>query len=174
MKIPGEVSIRLAGPEDLAAIVLLDRTLDTLPHWPAAEYLAAFAGSGSLPLRCVFVAELAGEIVGVAVGKVDRIAGECSGEIESVGVTSSAQRRGIGRELCQSVIRWCQLHGASYLDLEVRSQSDGAVALYRELGFVAAGKRRNYYRDPADDAILMRLDLKREQSEPGMTVGPAT
>jgi [ribosomal protein S18]-alanine N-acetyltransferase len=172
MKPLGEVSIRRAGPEDIEAVVLLGRTLDTLPHWPASEYRAAIAVSDSRPLRCLLVAEVDGPIVGVAVARVDCIAGECTGELESVGVASSAQRRGIGRELCRSVIRWCESQGASHVDLEVRSQSAGAVALYRELGFVAAGKRRNYYRDPADDAILMRLVLKREPSEPAPPAQP--
>jgi ribosomal-protein-alanine N-acetyltransferase len=172
MKMPGELSIRLAGLEDMDAIVLLDRTLDTLPHWPAAEYRTAIAGPGASPLRCVFVAEFGCRIVGLAVGRVDRIAGERSGELESVGVALAAQRQGVGRELCSNVISWCRSQGASHLDLEVRSQSAGAVALYEGLGFVTEGKRRNYYRDPADDAILMRLDLKPGQADPAAQAGP--
>ena len=162
----GEVSFRLANVGDIEAIVLLDRILDTLPHWPAAEYRAALAGHDPQRLRCVFVADSVSQIVGLAVGRVDRIAWECSGELESAGVAASAQRRGIGRELCLKVIDWCQSQGASHLNLEVRSQSAGAVALYRQLGFLVVGKRRNYYRDPADDAILMRLDLKPGQTDP--------
>jgi ribosomal-protein-alanine N-acetyltransferase len=173
MKAPGEVSIRRAGGEDVEAIVLLDRTLATLPHWPASEYHAAITSHDPQRNRCLFVAELDGQMAGLAVGRVDRIAGERSGELESVGVALSAQRRGIGRELCRAVIAWCQSQGASYLDLEVRSQSAGAIALYQELDFVVVGKRRNYYRDPVDDAILMRLDLKREPSEPAPPARPA-
>jgi ribosomal-protein-alanine N-acetyltransferase len=173
MKPIGEVSFRLAGDEDIDAVVLLDRELDTLPLWPVAEYRAAIAGPDSIPLRRLFVADFGGEIVGFAVGRVDRIAGDCSGELESVGVAASAQRRGIGRELCRSVIGWCQSQGSSHLDLEVRSQSTGAAALYGELGFEVAGRRRGYYRDPEDDAILMRLVLKRESSDPATPAQPA-
>lgn len=172
MRVPGEVRFRLASDEDIEAVVRLDRTLDTLPHWPAAEYRTAIAGGHPQRLRCLFVAELGGEIVGLAVGRVDRIAGECVAELESVGVARSAQRQGIGRELCRSVIGWCRSQGASHLDLEVRSQSAGAVALYGELGFVTEGKRRSYYRDPADDAILMRLDLKLGQADRSSQAGP--
>lgn len=170
MTSPGKVSIRLASDEDIEAIMLLDRSLDTLPHWPAAEYRASIAGGDSHRSRALFVAgadrEIDRQIVGLAVARADHIAGESSVELESVGVALSARRRGVGRELCRAVMEWCQSQGAAHLDLEVRSQSAGAVALYRELGFVAVGTRRSYYRDPADDAILMRLDLKREHSEP--------
>jgi ribosomal-protein-alanine N-acetyltransferase len=163
---PGEARIRTARAEDLDAILLLDRTLDTLPHWPVAEYRAAIAGTDAMPLRCLFVAELDGKIAGLAVGRLDRIAGECSGELESVGVALSAQRKGIGRELCRAVIGWVGSKGASHLDLEVRSCSTGAITLYRQLGFVAAGTRPGYYRNPEDDAVLMRLDLEQQRSEP--------
>jgi ribosomal-protein-alanine N-acetyltransferase len=170
MSTPGEVSIRLACAEEIDAIVRLDRTLDTLPHWSAAEYLTAIAGHSPPRLRCLFVADRVfdqgGQIVGLAVGRVDRIAGECSGELESVGVALSAQRRGIGRELCLKVIGWCHSQGASHVDLEVRRQSVGPISLYADLGFVVAGKRRNYYRDPSDDAILMRIDLKPGHADP--------
>jgi [ribosomal protein S18]-alanine N-acetyltransferase len=178
MKLHGEVTFRLAVGADIEAVVLLDRELDTLPHWPVGEYRAAVEGGDPQRMRCLFVAELVsggggGEIVGLAVGRVDHIAGECSGELESVGVAASAQRTGIGRELCRSVIGWCESQGATELDLEVRSQSAGAISLYGELGFVMIGRRPGYYRDPADDALLMRLDLKRERSEPSAVNQPA-
>jgi ribosomal-protein-alanine N-acetyltransferase len=170
MSTPGEVSIRLARADEIDAIVHLDRTLDTLPHWPAAEYRTAIAGHDPQRLRCLFVADRVSDrgsqIVGLAVGRVDHIAGEYSGELESVGVALSAQRRGIGRELCLKVIDWCQSKGASHVDLEVRSRSAGPISLYGQLGFAVAGKRRNYYRDPSDDAILMRLDLKPGWADP--------
>jgi ribosomal-protein-alanine N-acetyltransferase len=45
------------------------------------------------------------------------------------------------------------------LELEVRAGSGGAIALYAGLGFVVAGRRAGYYREPEEDALLMRLDL---------------
>jgi ribosomal-protein-alanine N-acetyltransferase len=45
------------------------------------------------------------------------------------------------------------------LELEVRAGSIGAIALYSSVGFVVAGRRRDYYREPVEDALLMRLDL---------------
>ena len=47
------------------------------------------------------------------------------------------------------------------MELEVRAGSAGAIGLYEGLGFVGVGRRRGYYRDPVDDAVLMRLDLAK-------------
>jgi [ribosomal protein S18]-alanine N-acetyltransferase len=41
----------------------------------------------------------------------------------------------------------------------VRASNAGAIALYKLLGFVEAGRRPRYYQDPQDDAVLMRLTL---------------
>ncbi len=71
-----------------------------------------------------------------------------------------ARRKGIGKALCQQVMDWSRYAGASELELEVRASSDGALALYRSLGFVEQGRRRDYYRNPTEDAVLMAVPLQ--------------
>ena len=51
------------------------------------------------------------------------------------------------------------LQGAQDVFLEVRAQNSAAQALYRSLGFVQTGLRRNFYATPADDAVLMQKTL---------------
>jgi ribosomal-protein-alanine N-acetyltransferase len=65
----------------------------------------------------------------------------------------------MGRALCSAVIEWCREQMATALELEVRAGSLGAIAMYSGLGFVTVGRRAGYYRDPAEDAVMMRLDL---------------
>jgi ribosomal-protein-alanine N-acetyltransferase len=48
------------------------------------------------------------------------------------------------------------------LELEVRAGSGGAIALYSGLGFVVAGLRKGYYKEPDEDAVMMRLELGLE------------
>lgn len=171
-KAGAEVTIRLAVPGDVEAIVALDRAIAEVPHWAAGEYRVALAGMAREPWRCMYVAELAGRIAGFAVGRVDCIEEDCAGELETVGVAEGARRRGVGRSLCGAVIAWCRENGALRVELEVRSRSAGPIALYRELGFEAIGSRPRYYRDPADDAMLMRLDLGGEPDRAGVQAGP--
>jgi ribosomal-protein-alanine N-acetyltransferase len=94
------------------------------------------------------------------VGKVARLGGEVAGELESVAVAQEERRRGVGRALCVAVIEWCQRQGAKEMELEVRVGSGGAIALYEGLGFVATGRRRGYYREPGEDALLMGMELR--------------
>jgi ribosomal-protein-alanine N-acetyltransferase len=84
---------------------------------------------------------------------------ELKGELESVAVADAARRMGVGSALCRAVREWCEQQGAGAIELEVRSASVGAVALYERLGFVRFGRRARYYRNPVDDALLLRLEL---------------
>jgi [ribosomal protein S18]-alanine N-acetyltransferase len=155
---PDEVQVRVAVVADLDEVVRLERETDYAPHWAAEEYAAMVKGAGEVRRR-LLVAEWGDELVGFAVGKVVRIGTERVAELESVAVKVKARRSGIGRRLCEAVVVWCRAEGAVEVELEVRASSVGAIGLYEGLGFVGAGLRRGYYRDPADDALLMRLDL---------------
>ncbi len=74
---------------------------------------------------------------------------------------AAARRVGVGRALCEAVIDWCRGQGAAAMELEVRAGGGGAIALYAGLGFVAVGQRQGYYREPVEDALLMRLEFAR-------------
>ena len=78
-------------------------------------------------------------------------------------MSASARRAGVGRALCEAVIGWCRKQGATEMELEVRAGGLGAVALYHGLGFAVVGQRRDYYRDPTEDALLMRLRLAADK-----------
>ncbi len=155
----GEVRVRAASAADVDAVVALERSAVEAPHWGATEYAAIVASGGGGVQRCLLVAEMNGRLVGFAVGKVIGVGAECSAELESVAVDAAVRRLGVGRTLCKAVVEWCRGLSAVMVELEVRAGSAGAIPLYEGLGFVAVGRRRGYYRDPADDALLMRLEL---------------
>jgi ribosomal-protein-alanine N-acetyltransferase len=90
---------------------------------------------------------------------VTALEAEVLAELESVAVANSVRRSGIGRALCDAVIAWAREQGAAEIELEVRTSSSGAIALYTQLGFATVGARAKYYRGPVEDAVLMRLDL---------------
>jgi [ribosomal protein S18]-alanine N-acetyltransferase len=157
--------VRAAGVGDLKAVLAVERGEATAPHWAEAEYAAYLEAPGAMGLetgdaaqRLLLVAEVEGDVVGFAVGKVTAFGEERVGELESVAVAAAAQRRGVGRALCRAVLAWCVERRAREIELEVRSQSAGPRALYASLGFVAVGRRTGYYRNPTDDAVLMRLE----------------
>jgi ribosomal-protein-alanine N-acetyltransferase len=151
----GAVRVREAGAGDLGGVLALERDVAEAPHWAEGVYREIVSGSGVR--RCLFVAEAEGLLLGFAVGAV--MGSGDSAELESVAVRGDARRRGVGRALCDAIAEWCRLQGATALELEVRAASAGAMALYEGLGFVPEGRRRGYYREPVDDAVLMRLKL---------------
>jgi ribosomal-protein-alanine N-acetyltransferase len=154
-----DLLIRTGTTEYVAAVVELGCATETLPHWTESQYVAAVAYSDEGVRRCLFVAEIAGELVGFAVGMVAVTAEEVISELESVAVAASARRIGVAKALCGAVIAWARSCGAHEMELEVRSGSAGAIRLYEGLGFVAVGQRLGYYKGPEDDAVLMRARL---------------
>jgi len=154
--------VRIANVTDLTRIVEIERAIGESPHWPAAEYAAIVNAEGEADRsirRCLFVVEREDHLVGFAAGKVIGSGYERVAELESVAVDGVARRSGVGRALCKAIVEWCRDQGATELDLEVRATSAGAIALYSGLGFAIIGRRKDYYRQPTDDAVLMRLNL---------------
>jgi ribosomal-protein-alanine N-acetyltransferase len=157
--------VRVAEAGDVAGVVALERAIAEAPHWAEGEYAAMVDPdkAGGAVRRCFFVAEAEGRLLGFAVGKVIGSDGEGVAELESVAVESAVRRGGVGRALCGAVADWCRGEGVAPLELEVRMGSAGAIALYSGLGFVVVGRRVGYYREPVEDALLMRLDLVRAE-----------
>jgi ribosomal-protein-alanine N-acetyltransferase len=170
--------IRVGGVADVAGVVALERGIVEAPHWAEAVYATIANADGDVEganadgdsdraadgvvRRCFFVAEAeGGRLVGFAVGKVIGSGADGVGELESVAVEGAVRRMGVGKALCEAVVAWSRGQGAAALELEVRAGSGGAIALYRGLGFAIAGRRAEYYREPAEDAVLMRLDLAK-------------
>ena len=157
------------GLDDLDEIVALERSIEFAPHWPRQSYVRIFA-SGPHDLtatqRALFLARDRDRLVGFAVAVLrPRLPGcgcadeERTAELESIAVASRARLFGIGRTLLEAVRDWGRSEGATELILEVR-QSSGAVRFYRAFGFEQSGRRKSYYREPVEDALVMRLPLR--------------
>jgi ribosomal-protein-alanine N-acetyltransferase len=156
---PAQFQLRHAETSDLDLIVALERVTEHAPHWtPAAYWLILNSAEVQ---RCLIVATTHDALVGFAVGLIHPSCDSDlrTAELESVVVQANARRAGIGRTLCNAVIDWCRVLHATEVILEVRALSRGAIALYAGLGLVRTGIRGKYYRNPDDDALMMRLQL---------------
>jgi len=67
------------------------------------------------------------------------------------------RRIGVGRSLMEAAIDEARLRGGAQVVLEVRASNEVAQVLYRELGFSFIGRRRDYYRLPTEDALVMKI-----------------
>jgi [ribosomal protein S18]-alanine N-acetyltransferase len=64
---------------------------------------------------------------------------------------------GVGQNLMESAIDEGRMRDVSFVLLEVRASNEAAQSLYRKLGFNFIGRRRDYYRSPTEDALVMKL-----------------
>lgn len=94
-------------------------------------------------------------------------------EVHLMNIAVHPQRRGqgIGRTLLAKMISAGIRAGAQGAVLEVRPSNRPARALYREAGFQEIGRRRKYYRETGEDAILMMLQLEPENDAEALTAG---
>jgi ribosomal-protein-alanine N-acetyltransferase len=165
--VSGDVVVRAATVEDAAAVLEIERGCDEAPHWDEGVWSQVFASYEFRgPKRRCFVAELSGTVVGfVVVSVLTVFAGGGIAEMESLAVREDVRRLGAGRNLCLQAMFWAQSQGAEVMQLEVRSRSAAARALYDSLGFLQQGIRRRYYESPVDDAVLMELRFGHEKQQ---------
>ncbi len=80
--------------------------------------------------------------------------------INNVAVREDFRRRGIGRRLLKRILEEGKRSGAIAAYLELRAGNQAALALYEECGFQVTARRKNYYSDPVEDALVMIIDLR--------------
>ncbi len=80
------------------------------------------------------------------------------GEILNLAVAPAGRRNGLGRALVEGVLEALAERGVRQVYLEVRESNAPARALYAAHGFREVGRRKQYYRRPVEDAIVLRRD----------------
>ncbi len=79
--------------------------------------------------------------------------------VNNIGVWPESRRQGVGGALLGAVLDVAERCGAAEAVLEVRAGNLPALMLYERFGFAVVGQRRNYYREPAEDAKIMTRRL---------------
>lgn len=115
--------------------------------WSKTSFLESIAG----PSNHYLVAIMDGSVVGYC--GYWGIAGE--GYIYNVAVKTSHMRQGIGQKMLEELIIQAVGRGITSLTLEVRHSNGAAINLYKKLGFIEAGVRKDFYSKPLEDAIIM-------------------
>lgn len=124
------------------------------PHWPRDAW-QVYAGqeTGALRRALLVADDHRGDLCGWVAGTVlDGVA-----ELEFLIVAPEARGRGLGAHLLKMWQGWAAGKGAEQIFLEVRASNLPALRLYERIGFREQGRRRAYYADPVEDAVLMRL-----------------
>jgi ribosomal-protein-alanine acetyltransferase len=153
------LKLRAATAADVRGMMNLERACPTAAHWTERQYLDLFQGTGGAD-RLAVVAEGADEnavsrLLGFLVAR--QVAPEW--ELENIVVAGVVRRRGVGWLLVSGLLARAKETHSEAVFLEVRESNAGARSLYEKAGFAQTGRRKNYYKDPVEDALVYRRSL---------------
>ncbi len=135
---------------DLTQIAGLEARIFPDP-WSLKSLQATFDLRTSLMLGAWQGMELAGYVIFTQIPP--------EGEILRIAVAEPIRQKGVAVRLLDALWQICEKAGITRVMLEVRSGNTPAVNLYEKTGFIRDGVRKGYYRDPADDALLMSRQI---------------
>ena len=140
--------------DDVPAVAAIDRASFTLP-WSEASFRSDLTAN---PAATLIVAERPGGNGGPVAGYAGYWLVIDEAHLSTLAVDPGQRRRGIGQELLEEAMRHAVRQGAQMMTLEVRVSNEPARRLYEKLGFRIVGRRRRYYKDNLEDALLMTRD----------------
>jgi ribosomal-protein-alanine N-acetyltransferase len=156
----GAYVIRHCEEKDLQFVININ--MITLPEHYSDYFFTSLLAE--LP-EAFIIAEINNEIVGYIMCKIEfgfsnfrKLGFVKKGHVVSIAVLDAHQRKGIGKALMLEGIKGIISRKSDEIYLEVRVSNDGAVELYKKLGFIIKSRLKTYYRD-GEDAFLMAKDL---------------
>ena len=135
-----EARILPIGREHLCAVAELEALCFSEP-W-SEKALELLLGDGAVGLVCV-----------AAYGGMLLVPLE--GQVTNIATHPDFRRRGLGRALLRALLTVAKEKGCEQVALEVRASNEAAIRMYEDAGFSTAGRRRGFYRDPREDALVM-------------------
>lgn len=141
--------IREGSVSDLPEIAALEAICFELDPWSLSSFEEAM-NVGDCKIYTVYDMQLS-KIIGYSV-----IISVCDqADLANIAVSPSVRKMGIGASLLGYTLEKAACDGVSEVFLEVRASNAAAIALYEKMNFVKIGTRKNYYRHPKEDAIIM-------------------
>ncbi len=150
-------SVDRMGPEDLDEVLAIERASFSMP-WSRGAFL--YEMQQNRVARCWVMRE-DGHVIGYLC--LWEVADEL--HITNIAVHPTRRRQGVGRVLLQGVLEDARERRLRLVVLEVRPSNTEARTLYEGFGFRVIGRRRGYYYDTGEDALVMEADL--QTSQPG-------
>ncbi len=148
---PAAVRLRPMRWWDVEPVHAIDREVFGPTAWSAESFWSELARPQT---RWYTVAELAG--TGELAGYAGLMVNGNEADVQTIAVAPSGQGTGVGRVLLEALVDAALARGATSMILEVRSDNDRAIGLYRRAGFEQIAVRRRYYQPGDVDALIMR------------------
>lgn len=156
MTVPKDaVRIRPMVPADILPVMAIANRLPDAPHWRTEVYQDMLDPARSPARICLVAEDSERRLVGFGV----MVLIPPQAELEAIAVTGERQLQGIAGNLLSDLLTELKRFDITEVILEVRESNRAAQAFYRASGFVETGRRRGYYADPQEDALLMKRGI---------------
>jgi [ribosomal protein S18]-alanine N-acetyltransferase len=149
------MQIRPFTEQDIDSVCAIQLECQQAAQWKPEDYLQLARDPGSSILIAELDTSHPPQIAGFAAAQ--QIVDET--ELRNIAVHPLHRRKGIARALLAHLIRNLQESGAKELYLEVRPSNQAARAVYASKGFHLQYTRPGYYQNPAEDALVMALEI---------------
>lgn len=167
------MNIRLATEADVAQLVAISNSTSSAAHWSQPQWLDIFRSQS--PARLAWIAEQperrrvpraqsspeaepgGQEVPNREIFAFGFLVAQCGGaewELENIAVLPALRRRGVGAALLGTLLEEARTRQAERILLEVRASNQAAIRLYGQAGFQLLARRRGYYQNPEEDALL--------------------
>jgi ribosomal-protein-alanine N-acetyltransferase len=174
------MNIRRATPADLLQLIAISNSTGSAAHWSPQQWFDIF--HSQIPARLAWVAEqperrrvpraqpqsspeaqpVSPEAPPPEVLSIGFLVAQCASpewELENIAVLPGFRQRGVGAALLSALIGEARIQHADRILLEVRASNQFAIRLYTQAEFQLLARRRDYYQNPAEDALLFGLVL---------------
>jgi [ribosomal protein S18]-alanine N-acetyltransferase len=165
VQIRQQLALELMREGDVATVQEIEREIFATP-WPRNAYYRELASRASAHYVVLRQEELVGRPPGfraadfdptiIGYGGMWRMYDEA--HVTTIGVRLDLQHHGYGRILFAGLVQAAYDMGAKWVTLEVRTTNDNAMKMYEAFGFKVIGRRKGYYTDNGEDAIVMWSD----------------
>ncbi len=150
------VRLRIMEMTDLNSVIAIENSIYPDP-WDAEMFFHEINQPNSYVLENVKNKSIIGYLCGF------RVLDEFS--IMNIAIACRYQNQGYGSMLLKSIVEELGKKGCRDFFLEVRVSNNPAISVYTKLGFYVIGRRRNHYRQPPEDALIMRLKYQTSDGQ---------
>ncbi len=139
------------APEHLPGVAVLERLCFPEEPWSEQALLTLCRDHGT--------GTVAADEDGQVLAYVGMTYAADEGSITNVATHPDARRQGLGRAVVKALLTKAASLNLASVYLEVRPSNEAAISLYQSLGFAIVGRRKNFYRHPTEDALLMQATI---------------
>lgn len=148
------MEIRELTSADLAAAMVIEGSIFGSEAWSDKTMLAEIEND-----LTYYIGAFDSDLIGYA--GLHSVPASFSSDVQTIAVSLSHQRKGIGKALLEQLLAKAKSLGAEEILLEVKADNHGALDLYQKFGFQQIDVRKRYYQPSGIDAIVMRAEIKQ-------------